>query len=164
MEEIFPLTDQVNLLSETSRYALDNLLASHLLDYGTKKNAKISNNSNINNTNNTCNNITCSPLLSKKRQQSQQSFSRQSTQGMEHPGILKISCLIPKKNIQKKKILRTEKMNIYYCPQSVLFIYVSLTYFKYLSHPLIHCIYKSNIKPYLTRRNFYLHSFTIRNF
>lgn len=91
MEEVFPLTDQVNLLSETSRYALDNLLASHLLDYGTKSNAKISinNNSNITNTNNTCNNITCSPLLSKKRQQSQQSFSRQSAQGMDHTGISK---------------------------------------------------------------------------
>ncbi|KAG5679241.1 hypothetical protein PVAND_008821 [Polypedilum vanderplanki] len=91
MEEVFPLTDQVNLLSETSRYALDNLLASHLIEYGTKSNAKISNNSNINNTNNTCNNVTCSPLLSKKRQQSQQSFSRRQTaQGMEHSGISKI--------------------------------------------------------------------------
>jgi hypothetical protein len=94
MEEVFPLTDQVNLLSETSRYALDNLLASHFIDYGTKSNAKISinnnNNSNITNTNNTCNNITCSPLLSKKRQQSRQSFSRQSAQGMEHSGTSKI--------------------------------------------------------------------------
>lgn len=92
MEEVFPLTDQVNLLSETSRYALDNLLASHFIDYGTKSNAKLSNNSNITNTNNTCNNnTTCSPpLLSKKRQQSQQSFSRQTAQGMEHSGISKI--------------------------------------------------------------------------
>jgi hypothetical protein len=89
MEEIFPLTDQVNLLSETSRYAFDNLLASHFIDYGTKSNAKLSN-SNITNTNNTCNNVTCSPLLSKKRQQSQPSFSRQSAQGMEHSGISKI--------------------------------------------------------------------------
>lgn len=102
MEEIFPLTDQVNLLSETSRYALDNLLASHLIDYGTKKNANISNNSNINNTNNTCNNITCSPLLSKKRQQSQQSFSRQSAQGMEHPGILIF-------NSEKKNFIEQKK-------------------------------------------------------
>lgn len=90
MEEIFPLTDQVNLLSETSRYAFDNLLASHIIDYGTKSNANISNNSNISNTNNTCNNVTCSPLLSKKRQQSQQSFSRQTAQGMEHSGISKL--------------------------------------------------------------------------
>jgi hypothetical protein len=88
MEEVFPLTDQCNLLSETSRYALDNLLASHFLNYGTKSNANqiISINSNITNTNNTCNNITCSPLLSKKRQQSQQSFSRHSAQGTEHSG------------------------------------------------------------------------------
>lgn len=93
MEEVFPLTEQMNLLSETSRYALDNLLASHILSYGTKSNANISNNNNNNstipNTNNTCNNDTCSPLLSKKRQQSQQSFSRQSAQGMEHSGISK---------------------------------------------------------------------------
>lgn len=91
MEEVFPLTEQMNLLSETSRYALDNLLASHFLSYGTKSNAKISNNSNNTNTNTTCNNNTCSPLLSKKRQQSQQSFSRQqSAQGMEHSGTSKI--------------------------------------------------------------------------
>lgn len=97
MEEVFPLTEQMNLLSETSRYALDNLLASHIINYGTKSNAKISNNnSNIPNTNNTnnntCNNDTCSPpLLSKKRQQSQQSFSRlQNAQGMEHTGTSKI--------------------------------------------------------------------------
>jgi hypothetical protein len=92
MEEVFPLTEQMNLLSETSRYALDNLLASHFLSYGTKSNAKISNNSTNNtNTNNTCNNNTCSPLLSKKRQQSQQSFSRlQSAEGMEHSGTSKI--------------------------------------------------------------------------
>lgn len=132
MEEVFPLTDQVNLLSETSRYALDNLLASHLLDYGTKKNnANISNNSNINYTNNTCNNnTTCSPLLSKKRQQSQQSFSRQSAQGMEHSGILKkISCLIPIKNH------RTDNE----CPQSFyISVYVQHTphLTLYLLHPL----------------------------
>lgn len=91
MEEVFPLTEQMNLLSETSRYALDNLLASQFVqNYGTKSNAKISNNSNITNTNNTCNNNTCSPLLSKKRQQSQPSFSRlQSAQGMEHSGTSK---------------------------------------------------------------------------
>lgn len=96
MEEVFPLTEQMNLLSETSRYALDNLLASQFVQtYGTKSNAKISNNSNITNTNNTCNNNTCSPLLSKKRQQSQPSFSRvQSAQGMEHSGTsIKKSCL-----------------------------------------------------------------------
>jgi len=133
MEEVFPLTDQVNLLSETSRYALDNLLASHLLDYGTKKNAKISNNSNINNTNNTCNNITCSPLLSKKRQQSQQSFSRQSAKGMEHPGIIKISFVKFRKKIYKKIFeQKNEHINQYS-------VYVSLTYLKYLSH-LTHCI------------------------
>ena len=99
MEEVFPLTEQMNLLSETSRYALDNLLASHIINYGTKSNAKISNNnSNIPNTNNnnTCNNDTCSPLLSKKRQQSQQSFSRlQTAQGMEYTGTSK----------KKKKIM-----------------------------------------------------------
>lgn len=92
MEEVFPLTEQMNLLSETSRYALDNLLASQFVQtYGTKSNANISNNnSNITNTNNTCNNTTCSPLLSKKRQQSQPSFSRlQSAQGMEHSGTSK---------------------------------------------------------------------------
>lgn len=94
MEEVFPLTEQMNLLSETSRYALDNLLASHIINYnGTKSNAKISNNnSNILNTNNNaCNNDTCSPLLSKKRQQSQQSFSRlQTAQGMEYTGTSKM--------------------------------------------------------------------------
>lgn len=90
MEEVFPLTEQMNLLSETSRYAFDNLLATQFVQtYGTKSNAKISNNSNITNTNNTCN-TTCSPLLSKKRQQSQPSFSRvQSAQGMEHSGTSK---------------------------------------------------------------------------
>lgn len=93
MEEVFPLTEQMNLLSETSRYALDNLLASHIINYGTKSNAKISNNNsnNTNTNNNTCNNDTCSPLLSKKRQQSQQSFSRlQTAQGMEHTGTSKM--------------------------------------------------------------------------
>jgi hypothetical protein len=91
MEEVFPLTEEMNLLSETSRYALDNLLASQFVQsYGTKSNAKFSNNSNNTNTNNTCNNNTCSPLLSKKRQQSQPSFSRlQSAQGMEHSGTSK---------------------------------------------------------------------------
>lgn len=131
MEEVFPLTDQVNLLSETSRYALDNLLASHLLDYGTKKNAKISNNSNINNTNNTCNNITCSPLLSKKRQQSQQSFSRQSAKGMEHPGILKISFVKFRKKIYKK--IFEQKLNILI---STLSMFHSLTYLKLTYHTL----------------------------
>jgi hypothetical protein len=85
MEEIFPLTDQVNLLSETSRYALDNLLASHLMTYnGTKSNAKSKSNSNTNI--NTCyNNETCSP--SKRLQH--ESLRRQSSKskGMSRSGI-----------------------------------------------------------------------------
>lgn len=84
MEEIFPLTDQVNLLSETSRYALDNLLASHLMTYGTKSNAKSKSNSNTNI--NTCyNNETCSPLPSKRLHH--ESLRRQSSKGMSRSGI-----------------------------------------------------------------------------
>lgn len=78
MEEIFPLTDQVNLLSETSRYAYDSLLTSQFLNYGTKSNAK----SNSNNTNSK-NNNTCSPLPSKRHRES---LRRQSAQGMSHSG------------------------------------------------------------------------------
>lgn len=113
MEEVFPLTEQMNLLSETSRYALDNLLASHIINYGTKSNAKISNNnSKIPNTNiNTCNNETCSPLLSKKRQQSQQSFSRlQTAQGMEYTGTSKM----------KKKIMLITR---HLCLKNLLYIF-----------------------------------------
>lgn len=113
MEEVFPLTEQMNLLSETSRYALDNLLASHIINYnGTKSNAKISNNnSNIPNTNNNaCNNDTCSPLLSKKRQQSQQSFSRlQTAQGMEYTGTSKMK----KKNHVIHEMLASQSSSIY---------------------------------------------------
>lgn len=82
MEEIFPLTDQVNLLSEGSRYAYDSLITSQFLNYGTKSNAKISNsNTNINTTCN--NNNTCSPLPSKRHRES---LRRQTAQGMSHSG------------------------------------------------------------------------------
>lgn len=82
MEEIFPLTDQVNLLSETSRYAYDSLLTSQFLNYGTKSNANKSNsNTNINTTCN--NNNTCSPLPSKRHRES---LRRQSTRGMRRSG------------------------------------------------------------------------------
>jgi hypothetical protein len=82
MEEIFPLTDQVNLLSETSRYNYDSLLTSQFLNYGTKSNANKSNsNTNINNTCN--NNNTCSPLPSKRQRES---LHRQSAQGMNRSG------------------------------------------------------------------------------
>lgn len=71
MEEIFPLTDQVNLLSETSRYAYDSLLTSQFLNYGTKSNANKSNsNTNINTT-------------SKRHRES---LSRQSARGMSRSG------------------------------------------------------------------------------
>lgn len=83
MEEIFPLTDQVNLLSETSRYAYDSLLTSQFLNYGTKSNANKSySNTNINATCN--NNNTCSPLPSKR--QSHREIRRQSAQGMSRSG------------------------------------------------------------------------------
>lgn len=82
MEEIFPLTDQVNLLSEGSRYAYDSLLTSQFLNYGTKSNANKSN-TNINTTCN--NNNTCSPLPSK-RQSHRESLRRQSGR-MSHTGI-----------------------------------------------------------------------------
>lgn len=81
MEEIFPLTDQVNLLSETSRYAYDSLLTSQFLNYGTKSNA----NKSITNINTTCNNNTCSPLPSK-RQNHRESLRRQ-TGRMSRSGI-----------------------------------------------------------------------------
>jgi hypothetical protein len=78
MEEIFPLTDQVNLLSEGSRYAYDSLLTSQFLtNYGTKSNANnFKSNTNINTT---CNNN----ALPSKRQSHQ---SRQSGR-MSHTGI-----------------------------------------------------------------------------
>lgn len=127
MEEVFPLTEQMNLLSETSRYALDNLLASHIINYnGTKSNAKISNNnSNIPNTNNNaCNNDTCSPLLSKKRQQSQQSFSRlQTAQGMEYTGTSKMK----KKIMLFTRCLRLNPLLYIYSlslPLHLLFLYI----------------------------------------
>lgn len=84
MEEIFPLTDQVNLLSDTSRYAYDSLLTSQFLNYGTKSNANKSySNTNINAT---CNNKnTCSPLPSK-RQSHRENLRRQSAQGMSRSG------------------------------------------------------------------------------
>lgn len=82
MEEIFPLTDQVNLLSESSRYAYDSLLTSQFLNYGTKTNANKSNsNTNINTTCN--NNNTCSPLPSKRHRES---LRRQSAQGKSRSG------------------------------------------------------------------------------
>lgn len=82
MEEIFPLTDQCNLLSETSRYAYDSLLTSQFLNYGTKSNANKSNsNTNINTTCN--NNNTCSPLPSKRHRES---LRRQSARGMSRSG------------------------------------------------------------------------------
>jgi hypothetical protein len=80
MEEIFPLTDQVNLLSEGSRYAYDSLITSQFLNYGTKSNANKSDTSNTN-INTTCNNNTCSPLPSKRQRES---LHRQSAQGMSH--------------------------------------------------------------------------------
>ena len=84
MEEIFPLTDQVNLLSDTSRYAYDSLLTSQFLNYGTKSNANKSySNTNINTTCN--NNNTCSPLPSK-RQSQRESLRRQSAHGMSRSG------------------------------------------------------------------------------
>lgn len=68
MEEIFPLTDQVNLLSEGSRYAYDSLITSQFLNYGTKSNANKSySNTNINTT---CDTKTCSPLPSKRHRES----------------------------------------------------------------------------------------------
>lgn len=82
MEETFPLTDQVNLLSETSRYTYESLLTSQFLNYGTKSNANKSNT----NINTTCNNKnTCSPLPSK-RQNHRESLRRQSGR-MSHSGI-----------------------------------------------------------------------------
>lgn len=87
MEEIFPLTDQVNLLSEGSRYA-DSFLTSQFLNYGTKSNAnKTNRNTNINTTCN--NNNTCSPLPSK-RQSHRESLRKPSRQSgrMSHTGIL----------------------------------------------------------------------------
>lgn len=82
MEEIFPLTDQVNLLSESSRYAYDSLLTSQFLNYGTKSNANKSySNTNINATCN--NNNTCSPLPSKRQRES---LRRQSARGTSRSG------------------------------------------------------------------------------
>lgn len=87
MEEIFPLTDQVNLLSEGSRYAYDSLLTSQFLNYGTKTNANTKSNSNTNINNTTCNNNnTCSPLPSKRHRES---LRRQSARGMSRSGTLK---------------------------------------------------------------------------
>jgi hypothetical protein len=85
MEEIFPLTDQVNLLSETSRYNYDSLLlTSQFLNYGTKS---IANKSNSNtNINTTCNNNTCSPLPSKRQRESLHRQSAKSAQGMNRSG------------------------------------------------------------------------------
>lgn len=126
MEEVFPLTEQMNLLSETSRYALDNLLASHIINYGTKSNAKLSNNnSNIPNTNNnTCNNDTCSPLLSKKRQQSQHSFSRlQTAQGMEYTGTSKMK----KNHVNHETLMSHSYSNPIFSlslPLHLLFLYI----------------------------------------
>lgn len=79
MEEIFPLTDQVNLLSETSRYAYDSLLTSQFLNnYGNaKSNANKSNSNTIHNT--------CSPLTSKRHRES---LLRQTAQGKSLPGTL----------------------------------------------------------------------------
>lgn len=81
MEEIFPLTDQVNLLSETSRYAYDAILTSQFLNnYGNAKSNANKSNSNTNSNNNN----TCSP--SKRHRES---FRRQTAQGTSHPGTLK---------------------------------------------------------------------------
>ncbi|CAO1339830.1 unnamed protein product [Diamesa serratosioi] len=102
MEEVFPLTDQVNLLSNSSRY--DTFLTTQYMSYGTNSNTNnyqlnanqyqsntnqyqsnvnqyASNNYNANYTdsnynNNTCNNVTCSPLLTKR-----DSFRRHSAHG-----------------------------------------------------------------------------------
>lgn len=75
MEEIFPLTDQVNLLSDTSRYAYDSLITSQFLNnYGNAKSNANNSNTNIN-------------TLPSKRQR--ESSRRQTTQGTSHPGTLK---------------------------------------------------------------------------
>lgn len=94
MEEVFPLTDQVNLLSSTSRYAYDSLLTSQLLsnNYGTNTNANKS--SNRTNNNDTCNNVPCSPLPSKRHRES---LRRQTAQGMSSSGTLIIT-ITKKKN------------------------------------------------------------------
>lgn len=108
MEEVFPLTDQVNLLSNSSRY--DTFLTTQYMSYGTNSNSNqyqsnvnqyqsnsnqyqsnvnqyASNNYNANYTdsnynNNTCNNVTCSPLLTKR-----DSFRRHSAHGRYSAGI-----------------------------------------------------------------------------
>lgn len=85
MEEIFPLTDQVNLLSETSRYALDNLLATHLSYNGTKSIIAKPSNSNTKLDNTCYNDNTCSPLPSKRLQH--ESLRRQSSKGKSRSGI-----------------------------------------------------------------------------
>lgn len=87
MEEIFPLTDQCNLLSDTSRYAYDSLLTSQFLNYGTKSYANNSSNTNINTT---CNNKTCSPLPSKRQSQRESSRRQTQSQGMRHTGTIEI--------------------------------------------------------------------------
>lgn len=78
MEEVFPLTDQVNLLSDTSRYAYESLLTSQYLNYGTKSNAITD--TNINTWND---DKKCSPLPSKRHRES---LRRQNSKGFSHSG------------------------------------------------------------------------------
>lgn len=68
MEEVFPLTDQVNLLSDTSRYAYDSLLTSQYLSYGTKSIA-----------------ITDTNINTSKRHR--ESLRKQKSQGISQSGI-----------------------------------------------------------------------------
>lgn len=78
MEEIFPLTEQNNLLSDTSRYAYESLLTSQYLSYGTKSNE-------ITDTNiNTWNDVKKKSPLPSIRHRDR--LHRQNSQGVSHSG------------------------------------------------------------------------------
>lgn len=99
MEEVFPLTEPINLL--TPRFTEEDFLTTHLItNYGTnlnpyqyqytggntgQSNASQSNASNSNTSNecrsNTCTNVNCSPLPSKKYEYRRDSYRRHSAHG-----------------------------------------------------------------------------------
>lgn len=106
MEEIFPL-NQMNLLSESSRYAYDSLITSQFLNGNAKSNAYKSNsNTNINTT---CNNNTCSP--SKRHRESLR------RQGTSHSGTLKSTSDLFDLNLKytKKQNSKCKKHKITTC-------------------------------------------------
>lgn len=91
MEEVFPLTEPINLL--TPRFGEEDLFMSrqYIPNYGTNLNQYQYNSNQSSNVcrNNTCTNVNCSPIPSKKYEYRRDSDRRHSAHGrISSSGIL----------------------------------------------------------------------------